>query len=91
MEPQNRGGKLISRDEAASTSLTSGSTKPTSAEGVPPLVFPGREVTEQHDSRRRGSVYRLVTPVHEERELDISIWVCGCLCDSYKPIGQEYL
>jgi len=67
------GGKPISRDEAASTNLTSGSTKPISAEGVPPLVFPGREVTEQHDSRRRGSVYRLVTPVQEERELDISI------------------
>ncbi len=53
--------------------MTSGSMKPISAEGVPPLVFPGREVTEQHDSRRRRSVYRLVTPVQEEREVGISI------------------
>ena len=67
------GARLTSRDEEASTKLTSGSMMPISAEGVPPLVVPGREVTEQHDSRRRRSVYRLVTPVQEEREVGISI------------------
>jgi hypothetical protein len=51
--------------------------KPTSAEGVP-LVFPGREVTERRDSRRKGSEPRVTVlrTVREERELEISPRVC---------------
>ena len=73
---QKTGGKTSFERRGVYTSWTCGSKMLTSLEAASSRVFPGRD-TEQRDSRGRGSVSRLVTPVQEEeRELEISERVC---------------